>query len=299
MTHLTAPPTGGAPEPSERELLALYHEASDAEPGPLLDRRILAAAKAELLLDHKRSQRPAPWWKSLLVPVTTVAIGVLGVSLTWRVVDQEERELRAITSQMDDAVVEQAPAKSVTAPSSVAQESGEPRVAAKAVDKPVLPEVKKSSPARQDEAKGQAKAQAQPLDSARLAGPAASVAATPAPMAPPQPVQQLPAQERSADAEAPQFAGEIGESSRAGKAEMAAPAAKRRLDDRRAESANLPSDSVAASGMADDGATPEAWLKHIRELQSAGRDAEAAKSLARFRVRYPDHVLPADLVNLK
>jgi len=221
---------------------------------------------------------------------------VLGVSLTWRVVDQEERELRAITSQTNDAVVAQAPAETVSTPSPVAALHEEPRVAAKAVSKPALPEAKKSSPARQDEAK----AQAQPLDSAPLSKPAAPVAATPAPMAVPQSVQQQPAQKLSADAEAPQFVGEIGESNPAGKAEMAAPDAKRRLDDRRAESANLPSNlAKGASGMADDGETPEAWLKHIRELQSTGRNAEAAQSLARFRVRYPDHVLPADLVKLK
>jgi len=286
----------GTPEPSEHELLALYHEANDAEPGPLLDQRILAAAKAELLLDHKRSQRSAPWWKSLLVPLTTLAIGVLGVSLTWHVVDQREQELRAITGQMDDAVVEQAPAESVTQPLSVTQEKKETRRDAKDASKPAAPEVLQSSPARQVEAKGQA----QPLDSVPLSKPAAPVAATPAPMAVPQSIQQQPAQKLSADAEAPQFVGEIGESNPAGKAEMAAPDAKRRLDDRRAESANLPSNlAKGASGMADDGESPEAWLKHIRELQSAGRDAEAAQSLARFRVHYPDHVLPADLVNLK
>ena len=82
----------------------------------------------------------------------------VGVSLTWNVVDQQEREQRAIRSQMDDAVVEQAPAESVTAPSplSAAPVITEPRVAAKVVDKPALAEAKKSSPARQDEAKGQA-----------------------------------------------------------------------------------------------------------------------------------------------
>ena len=294
-------PKSGTPEPSEHELLALYHEASDAEPGSLLDQRILAAAKAELLLDHKRFKRSAPWWKSLLVPVTTLAIGVLGVSLTWHVVDQREQELRTITSQMDDrdnagdAAAQRAPEKSMTEPSPVTQESKELRLDTKAVSKPALPEAKKSSPARQDEAKGQT----QPLDSARFAEPAPPVAATPMPMAVPQTVQPSPAQERSADSEAPQVAGEIGESSRTAKAEMAAPAAKRRLDDRRAESADSSDNSAAGAGIADDGATPEAWLKHIRELQSAGRNAEAAQSLARFRVRYPDHVLPADLLHLK
>lgn len=279
------------PEPSESELLALYHEASDAEPGSLLDQRILAAAKADLLLDQKRNRRSSPWWKSLLVPVTTVAIGVLGVSLTWRVVDQQEQELRAITSPTDDAVVEQAPAESVTAPPPVTQEKKEPRPEAKAVSKPVAPEVKKSSPARQLEAKDRA----QPLDSAPPAKPAPAVGAAPAPMAAPQSVQPAPAQECSAEAEALPFAGEIGESSVAGKAEMAAPIAKRRLDNSRAQLA----DSAALPHAADDGETPEAWLKHIRELQSVGRDAEAAQSLARFRARYPDHVLPADLRDLK
>jgi hypothetical protein len=48
-----------------------------------------------------------------------------------------------------------------------------------------------------------------------------------------------------------------------------------------------------------DAATPEDWLKHIRELRAAGRSAEAAQSLARFRVRYPDAVVPDDLINLK
>ena len=259
-------------EPSERELHALYHEASDAEPGPLLDRRILAAAKADLLLDHKRSQRSAPWWKSLLIPATTIAIGVLGVSLTWRVVEQEERELRAITSQMEyggDAVGEPAPAKAVTPPSTITQEKKEVRREATAVSPPEVP---RSSPAQQEQAQGQV------LDSERLAKPAPLAMSPPAPTAAPQP------------------ASELGESSVAGKAEMAAPAAKRRLDDR----PNLQTNSAkAASDLADDGATPEAWLKHIRALQSAGREAEAMQSLARFRERYPDHALPADLLDLR
>jgi hypothetical protein len=68
------------------------------------------------------------------------------------------------------------------------------------------------------------------------------------------------------------------------------------------------SPAVAAGGVnaadavvqaAVDAATPELWLKHIRELRAAGRSAEAAQSLARFRARYPDFVLPDDLLNPK
>lgn len=55
--------------------------------------------------------------------------------------------------------------------------------------------------------------------------------------------------------------------------------------------------SLAAPAV--DAATPEAWLTHIRELRAAGRSAEAAQSLDRFRARYPDLVLPDDLINAK
>src|SRR5664279_1721714 len=98
MTRPLTPHTADttcADHPLSSELHALYRQGSAAEPGPLLDQRILAAAKAELASDPRRSRPPRPWWKAVLVPVATVAIGVLGVSLAWRVVDQQERELRA------------------------------------------------------------------------------------------------------------------------------------------------------------------------------------------------------------
>ena len=44
-----------------------------------------------------------------------------------------------------------------------------------------------------------------------------------------------------------------------------------------------------------DADSPEAWLQRVRDLRAAGRDAEAVQSLARFRQRYPDFPLPADL----
>jgi hypothetical protein len=68
-----------------------------------------------------------------------------------------------------------------------------------------------------------------------------------------------------------------------------------------APAANPVANSAAKSAAAPtvDAATPEAWLKQIRELRVAGRSAEAAQSLARFRARYPDYALPDDLLNLK
>lgn len=43
---------------------------------------------------------------------------------------------------------------------------------------------------------------------------------------------------------------------------------------------------------------PESWLRQVRELLAAGRSEDARDSLRRFRVRYPDYPLPADLAAL-
>jgi hypothetical protein len=42
-------------------------------------------------------------------------------------------------------------------------------------------------------------------------------------------------------------------------------------------------------------ASPERWLEKIRDLRRSGRLAEARLQLDRFRLRYPDFALPADL----
>ncbi|HET6720623.1 MAG TPA: hypothetical protein VFH22_13300, partial [Rhodocyclaceae bacterium] len=42
-------------------------------------------------------------------------------------------------------------------------------------------------------------------------------------------------------------------------------------------------------------ANPERWLEKIRDLRRNNRLAEAKQELDRFRLRYPDFVLPADL----
>ena len=71
------------------------------------------------------------------------------------------------------------------------------------------------------------------------------------------------------------------------------PAARDYRDYRAAEKTS--GADMEAATAPDDAATPENWLKHIRELRAAGREAEAARSLAHFRLRYPDHAVPRDL----
>jgi hypothetical protein len=62
------------------------------------------------------------------------------------------------------------------------------------------------------------------------------------------------------------------------------------------EAAGAVSSAPAAKALAaPEAVSPEAWLQRIRDLRAAGRDAEAAQSITRFRQRYPDFPLPADL----
>lgn len=82
-------------------------------------------------------------------------------------------------------------------------------------------------------------------------------------------------------------------------AELARPPLRREAEHIGVSSRDGPAaDSIAPSlsTRPDDATTPEAWLELIRKHRAAGRNAEAAQSLARFRMRYPDYVLPADLI---
>jgi len=66
---------------------------------------------------------------------------------------------------------------------------------------------------------------------------------------------------------------------------------------RRAEPSAAKVDALGKD--AAEAVTPQAWLQQIRDLRAAGDEAEAARSLSRFRDRYPDFVLPDDLKALK
>ena len=302
MTRPLTPPTANttpADHPVSNELHALYREGSTVEPGPLLDRRILAAAKAELASDLRRSRPSRSWWKVLLVPAATVAIGVLGVSLAWRVVDQQERELRAAMSVVETpptapeapvgAVTAPAPSDGTAVPPSPTQAKPKPsRSEAKIARQPVSAEAPKAFPQQEN----QPKAEALASEPERQAARAPSVL----------PRTDATLKKRGADAimdEAPE-ADASGASGLAGSAPASAspmPAARPSHDNRLAEKEGRAKTEVSAH--VDDAATPEDWLKHIRQLREAGRDADAAQSLARFRLRYPDHVVPVDLIQTK
>jgi hypothetical protein len=256
------PPLPDVPDSTVSELHALYREGAGAEPGPVLDRNILDAARAELrTAGALKSKRTAPRWKRWLAVTSTLAVGVLGLSLTWRVVDQDERDLRQTINAAKPSRDDADKAAKQSLPGAVAEHAAKAAVGA----------APGSSPARQDAA-------------ANEGGAASPAPRAPAPTAPPPPAAARQSLERSkrADLDAP---AKMRDASKAGDSAAAVASS---ADKREAE---------AEAG--DDAATPEAWLKHIRELRAAGRHAEAAQSLARFRARYPDSVVPDDLTGPK
>jgi resuscitation-promoting factor RpfA len=79
------------------------------------------------------------------------------------------------------------------------------------------------------------------------------------------------------------------ERSRSGATAAQAPAFARKKQDAAnvQEMAEKPADALAQS--------PDQWLKRIVELRKEGKTKEAEEELAKFRKRYPDYPLPAEL----
>jgi hypothetical protein len=290
--HPPGPEGPEVPESTISELQALYREAAQAEPDAMLDRSILDVARADLRgADEARARRQPPWWRGWLPAASALAIALVGLSLTWRVMDQQERDLRQ----------EMKAAEAVRAPSLEGAGSAAPT------------QVTADAPPRRDAA---------PV--AELSRRAESTAIKEAPPGPPKPAAAPAPQAPAVADEALQTSGRAEKEDLRQRRDASAAAAAAASPARQAgkleagglgsasssetaaDSFARPSASPAAKSAAGpvvlpppDAATPEAWLKQIRELRAAGRNAEAAQSLARFRARYPDFVLPDDLLKLK
>jgi hypothetical protein len=266
------------PESNVREVQALYRQAAGAEPSPALDRSIFEAARAELKSAAAAKARPAPWWRGWLPAATALAAVFVGVSLTWRVMDEQERQLR------EELRAAPAAGEMTRTPAADSAAAPPPAVAAG------------SSPA--------------PAEASVVLEKKAAVAAKPAASPEPRPftapASPLPAFAMPQEVEAKKAArSEVREteSRRDAAVQDAAPVLSRtapRLEAVRPgtgnEAAGAVSSAPAAKALAaPEAVSPEAWLQRIRDLRAAGRDAEAAQNLARFRQRYPDFPLPADL----
>ena len=273
--HPPGPDVPELPESSVSEFQALYREAAQAEPDAMLDRRILDAARAELRgAGEARARRPSPWWKGWLPAASAIALALVGVSVTWRVMDQQERDLRQ----------EMKAAESVRERSLDAAGSAAPQLPA--ADAPRLRD-------------------AAPAAESRRRAESTAPTAMPAPAAPVpmEPAVADDAVKKSVRTEKEDLRERRDASSIAGAAMGAAASPARQAGKLEAgRSGTASSSETAADSLAQpppDAATPEAWLRQIRELRAAGRSSEAAQSLARFRARYPDFMLPDDLLKLK
>jgi hypothetical protein len=266
------------PESHVRDLQALYREAAGEEPGPALDRRILDTVRADLKAAAASKARPLPWWKGWLPAATALVAVVVGVSLTWRVMDEQERQLRE--------EMQAAPAASEMARQPAADTAAAPAPTRAGSSSPV-PANAPVTPEKEVAATAQPPAAPEPRAFSAPAAPAPAVA--------------LPQEFEAKKVARPEV--RETESRRDAVAQDAAPALSRSAPKSEAgplgasnEAAGAVSSAPAAKALTEwEAVSPEAWLQRIRELRKAGREAEAAQSLARFRQRYPDIPLPADL----
>ncbi len=302
MSRSAFPPGPEVPESTASELQALYREAAHAEPDAMLDRKILDAARAELRGAGKtKARRMPPWWKGWLPAASALAIALVGLSITWRVMDQQERDLR-----QEMKAAEGVRERSVEAAGGAGPAQG-------AADAVPLPPAPAPVAAKDRRVESTTLREAPPGATGPAAMPASAV---PAPMAPMAPVVADEAVKKSGPAEnkelreqrdvAPVMGDVSGKARQAAKLEAGGPASGSSgatAAESLAVPAAKPVEAKSAVGSVSqappDAATPQAWLQQIRELRAAGRDAEAAQSLARFRARYPDFALPDDLLKLK
>lgn len=285
-------------DPQDKDLAALYREASVEQPSTGLDARILAAARATAV---PPSVAKPSWVNRWRVPVVLATLAVMTTTLTLLVQDEEAGRLDMPDTTLRKQRAAPAPAAKPAGPSAPAaapepkplearrKETAQPKArdnAAPPASPPAsrqepagakaesaAPELSRSIGSISEEKKA---APSTPAADELRSGNAAGGAIKDQPMLEKvQPRMQIQAAP-PAPAPAPRPAPYIAPAP--APAPMAAPA-------RRADSAER--DAAAR--------TPEQWIADIRRLRQEGRAAEAEASLAEFRKRYPYYTLPEDL----
>ena len=292
MSLPSSPNQNDLPELAVSELHALYREGTVDEPDAMLDRRILDAARSEPHADQTRKALPSTsWWKTLAKPASVFAMMILGISLSLNVMDEQERAMRdemistestrdlasqAKTNDMRTAAAAAAQApmrEAVTKDQTPHAEKKQALAPATTIAEP------KAFPARQDSAESEASSLGSLAKPSAVADAPAEVELRKSVAAPAPPAILAPAPAAALVMPTVDASAERANKSMA----------------RRMSNPALLKESDAT----DDAATPEAWLDHIRKLRAAGRNAEAAQSLERFRKSYPNVALPNDLLGVK
>ena len=284
------------------------------EPDAALDARILAVAHAAVSSPTPVATRRRGW----IVPLTAAASVSLAVGLAWQL---QPPPPAPSVSPADTAAASAGQARDGEQPVMRSMEPAPPPTA-RAMRSPPMP---MTSPATQavlveDNARiARERAPAEPVADARAAAPEFVPAPPPeAAMAETMPVEVMapplapPAPPAPATPAAPQAA--LGRSAATDEAVSVSgtrvrPEAKRARAQNEAEAAAdaatldtfskaMDEDDVPPATM-DAPAARDAWLRRILELQQQGKIDEARASLAEFRRRYPDAVLPPELRKLE
>ena len=275
---------------SANELQALYREAGGDLPTPESDQRIIAAAHANLRAGARHSAYRANWLKRWLPATSAIAVALLGVSMAWRVVDHEVRELP------DEPALHEHGNAAAPGPESEWTTHA-------------VPALSVTSESRRSTAEAARSATGKPSAKANVADTLKGTPATLTPPAAPSASRGLDRRDKS-EAEQP-----LAESTGARLTPRAAASA---LPNSQGNSADisqpssqpdsLPNSQPDSRPVSPPGALHEraaeptdmqAWIAKIRSLRAAGRDVEADESLARFRVRYPAFVVSDDLAGVR
>ena len=279
------------------------------EPDAALDARILAAAHAALSPVPVAKRR-----RGWIVPLTAAASVSLAVGLAWqlqplpapqassasatvaaesaagdndqRFMDQVDAPTTPSASVVQDRPMPMvAPARQQTVPTGDAA-----RIAREAVPAEPAAESTAATPMFVPSPPPASMADVMPVDVA---------APPPAPPAPPAPVSVQGAMARSSAADVGATAAGAPLPTQAKRARNEAEAAAT-LDTVTSEGfAKAVDEEDVPPATMDAPAARDAWLKRIAELQQQGRIDDARASLAEFRRRYPDAVLPPELRKLE
>jgi hypothetical protein len=300
--------------PRDEDLSRAWAQISLDEPPVALDEAIRAAARrAAQAGPRPTGARALSRWR---VPVSVAAVLVISATITLLVAERETHVPLETQEAHEQLVAPQpmAEAEPTAEPEGVKRETGVGSAARAPAEKRRVAPAKggtepapadadgalSDAPVRSDEVDGGLPAaDARPADSpVRRDASAAGAAEAPRPMVKDslelkkESTRKSTAQPNGSRAEEGARPRALAQPGRAQEPASSAPAA---APPSTAGAAAAPAPEASFSAQEEAGLEPEAWLERIVELRKAGKLEEAARSLERFRRRYPDYPLPPEL----
>jgi hypothetical protein len=292
----------------ERDLDALartYRDSAHDEPPAALDDAIRAAARRAV--NARPQSLRKSWYSRFSGQLAIAAVMVLTVSITMlSVIEQPE----LVPPPVQKALAPRAAAPAAHEEKRAAEPRSAPALEKRRNDAPRLSHGRIASGSMQQAAPAApSTVQQAPVTPAPAAAGSVAVRREPMPFA----ADSAMKSEAKRDARA-QAAPAAMESAAPATSMMAAPAAPAALS-APAETERPRADVIAAQPQAfarkkqdasnvremaekpagSNAESPAQWLKRIVELRKEGKTKEAEEELAKFRKRYPDHPLPAEL----